>query len=194
VTQWLQGARDGQQLALASTGNGAITAAITGQTVKGTVLLPDPANPRAGLVGAKTYTFEATPAQGQAGVFREDRDIAGKTYTAGWVRLPDGSVRGDVTLAGDGTAQTLIAPSDIQALFPPNPLSTTSVTKAPKPTRRCQIATAQYNLAYKQWDDSQAPPGDGFGPGSGTTFNNLSAALFNFFDACGVSPNEATQQ
>ena len=80
---------------------------ISGGTVSGTVLIPGDlpvGSPtlQAVLAGATSYEFEATEAEGEAGLLRDDLEADdGTPYAGGWVRLADGSVRGDVISVDD---------------------------------------------------------------------------------------------
>jgi hypothetical protein len=192
ISQWLRGGLSGSELGLVAGTGGAVTAALTGDTLKGTVLLPDPtvADPQGNLASVQSYTFEAVKAEGDAGLFREERDVEGKKYAAGWVRLNDKSVRGNVGIAGDPTDPVTgdIAPPNLLAIFGAQPLTFHAVTKVPKPTRACSTASSQYNLAEKEWDEAQPPPNDGDGPVSGTEFFNFFTAIQNFKKLCGVNP------
>jgi hypothetical protein len=92
VAHWFKGTAKGGNLALADTATGPAGALLIG-AVHGSRL--------DGLVrfdGAQ-HRLVAQRATGKAGLYRKERSIGGVDYAAGWVKLPDGSFKGQVTVA-----------------------------------------------------------------------------------------------
>ena len=142
-SHWFTGAVNDSQVALISPSGASLSGDISGGTVSGTVLipgdLPEAPDPEAVLAGATSYEFEATEAEGEAGLLRDDLEADdGTPYAGGWVRLADGSVRGDVISVDDDFLA--IVPPELLAIFPPNPLSGSKPVKSKTGTRACTIA------------------------------------------------------
>jgi hypothetical protein len=191
ISHWLRGALDENgQLALTSNTGAALSAKLEGDTLTGSVLIPESSegSTRERFATAKPHKFEAAEASGDAGLYREEQTIDGAKYVAGWVKLDDGSTLGKLTvpITGDNP------PADVEegTALPEEPPVPAKTFRPIKSSTACITATAQYNLAYKQWDDADGKPGDNQGPLSGTAFNNLSSALFNYNQKCGGAPVE----
>ena len=52
------------------------------------------------LARGASFTFEALPTSGNAGLYRASGSISGEEHLAGWVVLPKGEQRGSVTIEG----------------------------------------------------------------------------------------------
>jgi len=104
-----------------SPGGAVLVARLEGKAFEGNLVLP----------GGETHEFTAPRAKGDAGLYRLEQAVGTEQYSAGWVVLPDGSFRGDVTRTGlpspfDGTTTEQSPPPPTEA-----PATTTTV---PAPT------------------------------------------------------------
>jgi hypothetical protein len=77
--------RGQQTLDLTSSGGAHLEATLATQQVSGTITF-----------GGQAHSFTATPATGQAGLYRADQTINGQEYLGGWDVLQDGRVEGQV--------------------------------------------------------------------------------------------------
>jgi len=141
TTHWLRGAVDGDEITLVAGTGATVNAVVDGDTLEGTVLLPDPSSTELAdrLATLTPHAFTATKASGEAGLFREERIVDGIEYTAGWVQLADGDVKGQVTVARtptDTTATT--APPTTQ---PPVTQPPVTPTVAPSPPTTSSVGT-----------------------------------------------------
>ncbi|HKH25783.1 MAG TPA: hypothetical protein VKB11_01465 [Acidimicrobiia bacterium] len=83
---WLDGTVTGRTAALSNDGGATVDARFTESAVTGSFTRP----------GFQTLTFTARPARAPAGFYRAQESFADGLYAAGWVVLPDGSIRGSV--------------------------------------------------------------------------------------------------
>ena len=115
VTHWLRGSVKKGDVTLTAATGASVVAELADGKLTGKAFLPaDPAaaNP-ADLAGVTVHDFEATRAKGRAGLFRQEKAVDGTTFAAGWVRLGDGSLRGEVTVtrvAEQATSSTTAPP------------------------------------------------------------------------------------
>ena len=96
IAQWFRGPAGPEALALTAEGGARLNATLTPAAVTGTVTLAD----------GRAFDFTATPATGEAGLYRAHETLDGVEHVAGWVVLPDGQQRGAITAGG----RTLPAP------------------------------------------------------------------------------------
>jgi len=85
LDEWLTGAASNGVAALESETGSTLVAVRAGKKVRGTIVLADD----------RVLTFTATRATGKAGLFRQGRTVDGVTLAKGWVRLADGTTRGN---------------------------------------------------------------------------------------------------
>ena len=115
ITHWLHGSVKKSAVTLTSGTGASVVAKLGDGTLTGKVLLPtDPSGASLeDLAGVTVHDFDAEPATGGAGLYRQEKSVDGTTYAAGWVRLPDGSLRGEVTVArpaAESTSTTAVPP------------------------------------------------------------------------------------
>ena len=117
------------------------------------------------LAGATSYEFEATEAEGEAGLLRDDLEADdGTPYAGGWVRLADGSVRGDVISVDDDFLAPVRAPPAPAA--PPRGWSCPPRGRPPLPWPRWRhtlfsLVCASFPLAEEPGEFPGHPAGGG---------------------------------
>jgi hypothetical protein len=126
LTHWFHPTLKDGVLAGVSPGGAVLTATRKGSTLTGELVLPS----------GEAHRFSAKRAKDGAGLYRLIQAASGATYTAGWVKLADGSVRGDVTTtSGRGFSATLPPVTTPPTTTPP---TTTPPTTAGPPTTAAQ--------------------------------------------------------
>jgi hypothetical protein len=134
TSHWLRGAVKGDRITLVAGTGATVTATINGKTLEGTVLLPEPSSSdlTSRLSTLTPHAFEANKAREKAGLFRDETTVDGVSYTAGWVRLEDGDVKGQVTVARTPTDTTVTtAPPATQPPVTQPPATQPPVTQPP---------------------------------------------------------------
>jgi hypothetical protein len=133
ITHWLHGSVKKSDVTLTAATGASVIAQLGDGTLTGKVLLAaDPSTAKLeDLAGATVHDFEAVPAKGRAGLYRQEKTVDGTTFAAGWVRLGDGSLRGEVTVAqvGEQATTSTTAPTATTA-----PTVTTAPTATTAPT------------------------------------------------------------
>lgn len=72
-----------------------------------------PGAPAAGSsspASAPSSSFSATAARPPAGLYRAEKQVAGRRYLGGWIVLPGGSQRGAVKVGATAVASPVLAP------------------------------------------------------------------------------------
>lgn len=122
LAHWVAGKVKKGGFALTDTSGGPAAATLVGgvlgKKVEGALILTD----------GTRHAFSARKAKGKAGLYRRERVIDGVNYAAGWVELPDGSFKGQVTAAGLAPGGTTTTTA------PPTTSARTSPTTAPPAT------------------------------------------------------------
>jgi hypothetical protein len=97
---WLDGTLTGRTATLSNNGGATLDARFTGSAVTGGFTRP----------GLQTLSFTARAARTPAGFYRAQESFADGLYAAGWVILPDGSMRGSVR-----RYETPLTPGEVDA-------------------------------------------------------------------------------
>jgi hypothetical protein len=95
ITQWYRGQATTGGLDLAA-GSAKLQAQLTVDAANGSITLAD----------GESFNFQATRAAGDAGLYRLEETVDDETWTAGWVVLNDGQLRG-LRVSSKGTLETL---------------------------------------------------------------------------------------
>ena len=123
ITEWFHpGVRNGDEFSAVSPDGSVLVATGGKDAFEGQVILADGA-----------HAFTADKATGDAGLFRLQQTVDGTDYLAGWVELPDGTFRGDVTRTGLRSpleSNTLDASTEAP---PPPPSTAAPTTTTPPP-------------------------------------------------------------
>ena len=90
IGQWFRGEAGKDGAALTAASGARLEAKLSANKATGTVTLSD----------GRKLAFDASPATGDAGLYRARGQVAGADVLAGWVLLPDGEQRGTLQQAG----------------------------------------------------------------------------------------------
>jgi hypothetical protein len=104
ISQWFKGTIHGGTATLTSHGGYVLRVTTGDHRSSGSVTFPGPA--------AATHHFVAARDAKPAGLYRGTKTVGGKQYLGGWIILPDGRQRGEVTSDSAEVASPTLNPDD----------------------------------------------------------------------------------